>query len=183
MIQMPRRSVTRFFIPLIDVLILMFCIFLLLPVFKETDPENPYYKEKVAAKEQKAKLALLEEELRKLQEELARLKKKLPSLDPQQLAIKVLEIDATNGHLFYYDPGPPRRRKELSSSAEVDALVQKHRRELADQFRQDKVRRELHYLILAPRVESAFPEAGQLRQYREWFKNVPHTIDWPGGAP
>ena len=35
MIQMPRRSVTRFFIPLIDVMILLFCIFLLLPVFKE----------------------------------------------------------------------------------------------------------------------------------------------------
>ena len=32
MIQMPRRSVTRFFIPLIDVLILLFCIFLLMPL-------------------------------------------------------------------------------------------------------------------------------------------------------
>ena len=33
---MPRRSVTRFFIPLIDVLILMFCIFLLMPFVKAT---------------------------------------------------------------------------------------------------------------------------------------------------
>src|SRR5262249_3368700 len=31
MIQMPHRSVTRFFIPLIDVLFLMFSMFLLLP--------------------------------------------------------------------------------------------------------------------------------------------------------
>ncbi len=30
MIHMPRRNVTRFFIPLIDVLILLFCIFLLM---------------------------------------------------------------------------------------------------------------------------------------------------------
>ena len=34
MITAPRRSVTRFFIPLIDVLILLFCIFLLMPLFK-----------------------------------------------------------------------------------------------------------------------------------------------------
>ena len=31
MIVLPKRSVTRFFIPLIDVLILLFCIFLLMP--------------------------------------------------------------------------------------------------------------------------------------------------------
>ena len=32
MIRMPRRSVTRFFIPLIDVLILLFCVYLLMPI-------------------------------------------------------------------------------------------------------------------------------------------------------
>ena len=31
MIRPPQRSITRFFIPLIDVLILLFCIFLLMP--------------------------------------------------------------------------------------------------------------------------------------------------------
>src|SRR5262249_43841786 len=36
MIQFPRRSVTRFFIPLIDVLTLLFCIFLLMPMIKPT---------------------------------------------------------------------------------------------------------------------------------------------------
>ena len=35
MIRLPRRSVTRFFIPLIDVLILLFCIFLLMPIVEE----------------------------------------------------------------------------------------------------------------------------------------------------
>src|SRR5438067_4217840 len=39
-IQMPRRSVTRFFIPLIDVLTLLFCIFLLMPLVKATE-ESP----------------------------------------------------------------------------------------------------------------------------------------------
>ena len=30
--EMPRRSVTRFFIPMIDVLTLLFCIYLLMPM-------------------------------------------------------------------------------------------------------------------------------------------------------
>ena len=32
MIQMPTRSVTRFFIPMIDVLTLLFCIYLMMPM-------------------------------------------------------------------------------------------------------------------------------------------------------
>ena len=40
MIQFPRRSVTRFFIPLIYVLTLLFCIFLMMPAVKKvTDAE------------------------------------------------------------------------------------------------------------------------------------------------
>ena len=38
-IHMPHRSVTRFFIPLIDVLILLFCIFLLMPYVKLVEGE------------------------------------------------------------------------------------------------------------------------------------------------
>ena len=37
MIQLPKRSVTRFFIPLIDVLILLFCVFLFLPMVGQGD--------------------------------------------------------------------------------------------------------------------------------------------------
>ena len=41
MLTPPRRSVTRFFIPLIDVLILLFCIFLLMPYVSPTEGESP----------------------------------------------------------------------------------------------------------------------------------------------
>src|SRR5262245_13474597 len=37
MIRPPRRAVTRFLIPFIDVLILLFCIFLLMPFVARTD--------------------------------------------------------------------------------------------------------------------------------------------------
>ncbi|MEN9673721.1 MAG: hypothetical protein RL553_1986, partial [Planctomycetota bacterium] len=40
MIQLPKRSVTRFFIPLIDVLILLFCVFLFLPMVGQGDTPN-----------------------------------------------------------------------------------------------------------------------------------------------
>ena len=40
MIQMPQRSVTRFFIPLIDVLTLLFCIYLLMPIVKPALAED-----------------------------------------------------------------------------------------------------------------------------------------------
>src|SRR5262249_55125131 len=40
-ITLPRRSVTRFFIPLIDVLILLFCIFLLMPFVSGTPEPEP----------------------------------------------------------------------------------------------------------------------------------------------
>ena len=37
MIQLPQRSVTRFFIPLIDVLTLLFCIFLVMPLAQNNE--------------------------------------------------------------------------------------------------------------------------------------------------
>ena len=40
MLRMPQRSVTRFFIPLIDVLTLLFCIYLLMPIIKPAGAEE-----------------------------------------------------------------------------------------------------------------------------------------------
>ena len=37
MIRLPQRSVTRFFIPMIDVLTLLFCIYLLMPIVDNAD--------------------------------------------------------------------------------------------------------------------------------------------------
>ena len=54
MIVLPRRSVTRFFIPMIDVLILLFCAFLLMPFSNRTDAgtasghnSDPAFKESI----------------------------------------------------------------------------------------------------------------------------------------
>src|SRR5437764_13258735 len=64
MIQLPHRSVTRFFIPLIDVLTLLFCIFLVMPLARS--PE---------AGESDAERRQREDQLRNLQAELDRLRR------------------------------------------------------------------------------------------------------------
>ena len=55
MLEMPRRSVTRFFIPLIDVLTLLFCIFLMMPAVKRTaEAGQPPDQQALARREQRA---------------------------------------------------------------------------------------------------------------------------------
>ena len=48
MLKMPQRSVTRFFIPLIDVLTLLFCIFLVMPLATDAREANKTAAEKAA---------------------------------------------------------------------------------------------------------------------------------------
>src|SRR3954447_15359117 len=72
MIERPKRSVTRFFVPLIDVMILLFCIFLLMP-FVSTDPQ--------AARKAKKSAKIIEPELprdvKDLQAELERTRREV----------------------------------------------------------------------------------------------------------
>src|SRR5262249_11954621 len=123
MIQMPRRSVTRFFIPLIDVLILLFCIFLLMPVVQSADDDT----DRVAREE---RLRQLEAELNqkrgagedlpeKLREELERLRQEKIKTLKDRLAVRVLEIDGTTGRLYYHNP----QRVEVRNQADARDLI------------------------------------------------------------
>src|SRR5436190_5264240 len=100
MIQLPRRSVTRFFIPLVDVLTLLFCIFLVMPLAQSSEES---LNEQLRAKEAEV------EQLRKsggdpaaLQAELDRLRRQLRLAD-RFPPTRVLEI-AADGRLLYRDP-------------------------------------------------------------------------------
>jgi hypothetical protein len=177
MIQLPRRSVTRFFIPLIDVLTLLFCIFLLMPVIEsaESDPERLAREERLRELE-----AELEQTRRagrelpeKLQEELERLRQEKIKTLKDRLAVRVLEIDGGTGRLYYHDP----ERVEVRNQADARALIDRDRRE------RGVAQKELYYLILYPRVSSAFPTLGQREQYERWFEGVALGFDVPGTAP
>ena len=180
MIRLPRRSVTRFFIPLIDVLLLLFCIFLLMPLVKATG-EGTGLETPAALEERIRQLEAELERARKsgadlpaqAREELERLRQERGKVLQERLAVRVLEIDPNNGRLFYLDP----ERVELRSQAEARELIDRERHALGGG-------RELYYLILYPRDRtSRFPHRAQREQYERWFEGVAHGWDIPGAGP
>ncbi|MCI0463590.1 MAG: hypothetical protein L0Z62_42180 [Gemmataceae bacterium] len=182
MIQLPRRSITRYFIPLIDVLLLMFCVFLLLPVVNESlPPDAQTPRRKIDLKEfddLKAELARLKADLKGL---------KLPDKASQRPApeIRTLEVDPKDGRLFFVKAGKAGQlfeREYLNDSEAVQRLAREQRRQLRLRFPDEQTRPELHFLIVTPRVDSAFPNQGQVEQYKQWFAGVSYSIDWPGGG-
>jgi hypothetical protein len=177
---MPRRSVTRFFIPLIDVLTLLFCIFLLMPLVEAPAGHNPSAPAASAdeVEQLKQELARLrqqhDETPERLREELDRLRREKGEVLQERLAVRVLEIDPQTGHLLYHDPG----RAEIGNEAEALALIERDRKALAGRPA------ELFYLLLYPRqLTSPFPLRRQREQYDRWFRDVPHGWDVPGQAP
>jgi hypothetical protein len=180
MIRLPQRSVTRFFIPLIDVLTLLFAIFLLLPLVEGT--EDAGAAARVADEE---RLRQLEKELqrqkdagsdlaRDLREQIERLRKEKGKALQERLAVRVLEIDGETGKLFYRDP----ERVEITDEADAHSLIEGDRRERGVQ------QRELYYLILYPRDRSSpYPTRGQRERYDRWFEGVALGYDVPGKGP
>lgn len=182
MIQMPQRSVTRFFIPLIDVLILLFCIYLLLPIVggsgekrdQATSTEDASSGALSALErreleqlrgqaERRAAPALIEAE----RQEIARLRQEKIETLQQRLAIRVLEIDADTGKLLHYDP----ESVEIASEPQARALIERQRGQT--------VGRELYFLILFPHKRTGYPEERQVRQYDRWFEGVAHGFSDP----
>ncbi|HTU91517.1 MAG TPA: hypothetical protein VMF69_15650 [Gemmataceae bacterium] len=173
MIQLPQRSVTRFFIPLIDVLTLLFCIFLVLPLAKEPGDASA----DVAALEDR--LRQKEQELeqirdsgralpRELRDEIEKLRQEKGKALQKRLAVRVLEIDSDSGKLYYRDP----ERVPIPDEAAAHSLIDRDHRKLG--------RKELYYLILYPRSRgSSYPTVGQREQYDRWFAGVALGYDVP----
>jgi hypothetical protein len=184
MIRLPRRSVTRFFIPLIDVLTLLFCTFLLLPMLNTTPGAAPTTRAMTAEEEiQRLRRALEQREretpeaVRKELEELQQ--QKIKALQ-DRLAVRILEIDEA-GRLRYRDAVHPDG-VPITSEQDARNLID------ADTLHLGGSRRELYYLILYPQdATSPFPTRGQYDRYERWFKDVAHGYDLSraelGGKP
>jgi hypothetical protein len=164
MIIPPRRSVTRFFIPLIDVLILLFCIFLLMPYVKPADSDAASLS--ALPEPQTADLGQLRREVDSLRHERDRLAQERSHL-LDGLAIRVLEIDPDTGRLFDYDPD----RAEIASALDAQSLIDRHKRNVGE--------RDVYFLILFPREITGYPLEKQVAAYSNWFKDVPHGFDNP----
>ena len=170
MIHLPERAVTRFFVPLIDVLILLFCIFLLLPFVSGPDGKStdgppvdvPALQRKL--KEAEDQLKIREEEVRRLMDERAKI--------ADRTAVRVLEIDPTSGDLFYLsEDGPETKPVKVTSEAQAKRLIERTRQKAGD--------KQAYFLILYPRTRSAYPTQPQLERYADWFRDVPHKFDNP----
>jgi hypothetical protein len=177
MIRLPQRSVTRFFIPLIDVLTLLFCIFLVMPLVGQSEGETDAAR---AEKERQLndELDTLRRERpdlsRRLQDELERLRHEKVQALKERLAVRVLEIDGATGKLYYRDPD----RIEIRNQADARELIERDRR------LRDAGQRELYYLVLYPRDRrSNYPTEGQRQDYERWFDGVALAFDIPGAAP
>lgn len=191
MIEMPKRSVTRFFIPLIDVLTLMFCIYLLMPMVAPSDaagdaPAQPEAKDgplSAADRKELEQLRLEKKHWKNLRdytkqkedmlEELSRLRKEKLETLQKRIAIQVLEI-GPKGRLYFYDAQRLLNKRVEITSDNVGAFVRGQEKQAGD--------KELYLLILYPRVVdgiSAYPLKAQRDLYERWFQNVPHSYDVP----
>lgn len=178
MISRPRRSVTRFFVPLIDVLILLFCIFLLMPFVHEPDEENTQLPTEDAIieafmprseQEAKEENEMLRNRVAQLTDDLNALRRRQQSLG-DQIQVELLYIDDSDGELYHFAP----ERREIRNQAEAQRLI--------DQTRRIAGLKEPFFLILYPRKLSGFPTARQVETYERWFANVEHGFDNPFSA-
>lgn len=172
---MPRRSVTRFFIPLIDVLILLFCIFLLMPFVSSTpegesagDPKSALPETKLPD-DVKTLQAMLKEERQRV-EKLQ--KEKHSDYLKNHLAVAVLEIDPSNGVLYYNDP----QRQEIKTQADAIKYISRQRL----QANAGGAAKDVFFLIRYPRRAGGFPTKAQVEETNEWFKDMPFGTEIPG---
>jgi hypothetical protein len=171
MIRPPRRSVTRFFIPMIDVLTLLFCIFLLMPFVKsagEGEGASDATTPKVEPPPGDAKE--LAKKVDQLQIELDRVKKERAETI-EKLLIRTLDIDEKDGKLYYWTGG---KRLEIIDQAQAARVIETHKKEA-----RRLSGRELYYLFLYPQRPSAYPTEEQITRYQKWFHGVPHGFDNP----
>lgn len=186
MIHMPRRSVTRFFIPLIDVLLLLFCIFLLMPMVAEEATQVEDEKRKTAHELLARRIKELEKEVEKrdaiikskgvedvaeLRKELDRLRKLASASVQERLFMRVLDINPDTGVVSYYDATRTGKDKTfpITDKKSADYLIEKHKRQAGA--------RDLYYFFHAP-GDTGYPTIAQKEQLRAWFKagGVAHSL-------
>jgi len=169
----PKRAVTRFLIPFIDVLILLFCIFLLMPFV--SSPEDALAGPPPAPTVEVPKdTAELQRQLNEAKRRVEQMRKdRTPTAD--KMSVRVLEIDQATGKLFAFEPDAANPRQEVKDHADAQRLIDRQRRAAGT--------KDVFFLILYPRELTGYPLQSQIDAYRGWFKDVPHGFDnpWAGG--
>lgn len=159
MIVLPRRSITRFFVPLIDVLVLFFCVFLFMPMVTQGDNPNGPSTSSSNSSQPKSEPLL---------DEIARLRNK-NTLDIQgQLSINVLEIDSKTGELLKRSGAREKiANRELAAKMIEEDLLSSNGKKIM-------------YVILYPQEDNGFPTREQRENYQRWFSSTLVTFQSVG---
>jgi hypothetical protein len=162
MIEIKQRSVTRFFIPLLDVMTLLFCMFLLMPLVEPSEGPGDGTSE--------ANIARLQRELDQLRKKLEADEKDKLRTARQRLAFRVLEIDRDTGKLYYFDP----ERIELDEARARELVAE-------DVRRRGVGKDELVYMIFSPpHPNPGHPTLEDQEKFARWFDGVTLSYDIPG---
>ena len=165
MIHPPHRSVTRFFVPLIDVLTLLFCIFLVMPLAKDAREEIAKTDPQVA--EQRIKQA--EAESKRLREENERLRRAQANDMASKVSVGILDMVPDDEPLLYYHTA--EARVNLRGPDDVRRMVENDRRQSGG--------KPWIYVIRYPADPNLTPTEGQRRQVFSWFAGLA-TVDVEG---
>ena len=154
MIQLPKRSVTRFFIPLID-----------LPMVGQGDtPDSSLITKADTTDKQK-----IADSTSQLLKEIEKLRAERTEAFKGAVFSRVLEIDSSNGELFFRNP---------------DKSILKNKDDVSSLINQDKLSskgKELFYMVLYPRdLDSSYPTRGQRENYERWLNGIVWSFDFPG---
>ncbi len=170
MITQPRRAVTRFFIPLIDVLILLFCIFLLMPFVSGPPSAEPVDAKTPPKEPLPENVRDLQRELTEARDRIKRMEKAAQARIADRLSVRVLYIDRKDGTLYFFDQD---RRQEIRTEVDAQRLID-HQTSLAATT--GRGINDILFLILYPENPQGFPTKKQEEQIHDWFRNVPHKF-------
>jgi hypothetical protein len=170
-IQLPERAVTRFLVPFIDVLILLLCIFLLLPFVstpadQTSSADTPTDLEALRKRAETAegKFAVEQKRVEELLRERAE--------SAQRTTVWVIDIDGDNGELSYAAPdGTPGRRFTIASADDARNFILNTKKKTDG--------RAVKYLFVCPRKAKPFPDKKTLDNIAAWFAGESVTIDNP----
>jgi hypothetical protein len=167
----PRRSVTRFFIPLIDVLILLFCIFLLMPFVSGPPTAEPDTKSQPQTAPLPDNVRALQAELKEARDRLTRIEQAARAGLADRISVRVLQVgqDRNGVFLYYFDP----ERQDIRTAADALKLIT-HQKALA--IRSGGIK-DVMFLVLYPRDEQGnnmgYPTRPDVDRIRGWFGDVP----------
>lgn len=182
MITLPRRSVTRFFIPLIDVLILLFCIFLLMPFV--SSPVQSEDAVKNQAKDAKATHPSTDvDKLREERDEAIRRLERFRKEQTGRLQFRSLDIDPSSGLLIDTVGGEQRlippalvkpRRENRTPSAEeyADAALEMKEWVKLQKLQATRVEKDAFFVLRLPKTPTGgHPTVADRKLYELWFEN------------